>query len=236
MCYNKAKACSHVMMKDGITVMKRTILASGSPRRKELLEQIGMEFIVITSEADEHTDITDPEQYVIYLSGIKAEAVHNKIQESNIDDIVSDKEWQQDIKEGDYAGLCAFQGCYGMVAVTKRNGRYYVVMKEMPDVKHGTPKDIEEMERECIPVENTKIHLKIEANFQKMKDETVFYFDDGQGFKQIGIRKKLYFKLDHFSGCRFGLFVYATKETGGKASFTDFIYTGSSDKKRGKYE
>jgi len=140
------------------------------------------------------------------------------------------------IKEGDYAGLCAFQGCYGMVAVTKRNGRYYVVMKEMPDVKHGTPKDIEEMERECIPVENTKIHLKIEANFQKMKDETVFYFDDGQGFKQIGIRKKLYFKLDHFSGCRFGLFVYATKETGGKASFTDFIYTGSSDKKRGKYE
>ena len=27
-----------------------------------------------------------------------------------------------------------------------------------------------------------------------------------------------------------------TKETGGKASFTDFIYTGSSDKKRGKYE
>lgn len=50
MCYNKAKACSHVMMKDGITVMKRTILASGSPRRKELLEQIGMEFIVITSE------------------------------------------------------------------------------------------------------------------------------------------------------------------------------------------
>lgn len=140
------------------------------------------------------------------------------------------------IIRGDYAGLCAFQGCYGMVAVTKRNGRYYVVMKEMPDVKHGTPKDIEEMERECIPVENTKIHLKIEANFQKMKDETVFYFDDGQGFKQIGIRKKLYFKLDHFSGCRFGLFVYATKETGGKASFTDFIYTGSSDKKRGKYE
>ena len=102
MCYNKAKACSHVMMKDGITVMKRTILASGSPRRKELLEQIGMEFIVITSEADEHTDITDPEQYVIYLSGIKAEAVHNKIQESNIYDIVSDEEWQQDIKEGDY--------------------------------------------------------------------------------------------------------------------------------------
>lgn len=32
--------------------MKRIILASGSPRRRELLSQIGLEFTVITSEAD----------------------------------------------------------------------------------------------------------------------------------------------------------------------------------------
>ena len=37
--------------------MKRIILASGSPRRRELLSQIGLEFTVITSEADEHTSI-----------------------------------------------------------------------------------------------------------------------------------------------------------------------------------
>ena len=44
--------------------MKRIILASGSPRRRELLSQIGLEFTVITSEADEHTSIKEPARYV----------------------------------------------------------------------------------------------------------------------------------------------------------------------------
>ena len=32
------------------------------------------------------------------------------------------------IKDGDYAGMCALQGCYGMAAVTKRDGRMLLVM------------------------------------------------------------------------------------------------------------
>lgn len=63
--------------------MKNIILASGSPRRKELLEQIGMEFEIITSDVDENTDITKPEDYVIYLSGIKAKAVFDKLKQEN---------------------------------------------------------------------------------------------------------------------------------------------------------
>lgn len=59
--------------------MRRIILASGSPRRRELLAQIGLEFRVITSEADETTDITEPERYVKYLSEIKAAAVYNML-------------------------------------------------------------------------------------------------------------------------------------------------------------
>lgn len=51
--------------------MKRIILASGSPRRRELLSQIGLEFTVITSEADEHTSIKEPARYVEYLSSVK---------------------------------------------------------------------------------------------------------------------------------------------------------------------
>lgn len=47
---------------------------------------------------------------------------------------------------------------------------------------------------------------------------------NGGAWKQIGITQKLYFKLDHFTGCRFGLFVYATKETGGQAGFAAFRY------------
>lgn len=36
----------------------------------------------------------------------------------------------------------------------------------------------------------------------------------------------MYFKMDLFTGCRFGLFNYATQETGGQAVLRDFRYMG----------
>ncbi len=55
------------------------ILASASPRRKELLEQIGMKFEVRISEAEEITEATEPAEYVMELSLLKAEDVAGKI-------------------------------------------------------------------------------------------------------------------------------------------------------------
>ena len=54
---------------------KEIILASGSPRRRELLNQIGIDFNVITSDADEITTEKSPEKIVMQLSSLKAEAV-----------------------------------------------------------------------------------------------------------------------------------------------------------------
>ena len=61
------------------------ILASGSPRRKELLELMGLEFKVIVSQADEDSVSKDlkPELYVQELALLKAsatakEVLHNK--------------------------------------------------------------------------------------------------------------------------------------------------------------
>ena len=53
----------------------KIILASNSPRRKELLEQVGIEFEVMSSDVDEITDKTAPAEVVMDLSRIKAEAV-----------------------------------------------------------------------------------------------------------------------------------------------------------------
>jgi len=53
----------------------RIILASGSPRRRELLTQIGLEYEVIVSNADENVDCSDPAKMVEELSFIKAKAV-----------------------------------------------------------------------------------------------------------------------------------------------------------------
>ena len=51
------------------------ILASNSPRRKELLSMLGYEFVVKASDCDESTDITEPAELVKELSLRKAKAV-----------------------------------------------------------------------------------------------------------------------------------------------------------------
>ena len=51
------------------------ILASGSPRRKELLKQAGLEFEVITSDSDENIEKMSPENTVLELSERKCKAV-----------------------------------------------------------------------------------------------------------------------------------------------------------------
>lgn len=53
----------------------KVILASASPRRKELLEQIGMEFEVIPATGEEMINHTKPYEVVMDLSRQKAEEV-----------------------------------------------------------------------------------------------------------------------------------------------------------------
>ena len=63
-------------MKEG-----RWILASGSPRRRELLEQIGVEFEVRISGVEERTSAVLPEDVVLELSELKAEDVAQEASE-----------------------------------------------------------------------------------------------------------------------------------------------------------
>ncbi len=55
------------------------ILASNSPRRKELLERAGYTFTVMPSDCDEATDIRFPKDMVMELAGRKAENVYKKV-------------------------------------------------------------------------------------------------------------------------------------------------------------
>jgi septum formation protein len=59
--------------------MKKIILASGSPRRRELLEQIGLEFEVAVSDASEECNEKLPYIMVQKLSEIKAKAVYDRL-------------------------------------------------------------------------------------------------------------------------------------------------------------
>lgn len=58
---------------------QQIILASASPRRRELLQQIGLEFLVIPSHAEEQELLGEtPEEHVIRLSLAKATEIANR--------------------------------------------------------------------------------------------------------------------------------------------------------------
>lgn len=132
------------------------------------------------------------------------------------------------LNDGDFAGLCVLQACYGLVGVTKELNQYYLVVVER-DIKDSPfgqrridylPGDLVEK----IPMEETKVTLMIETNFANSEDCATFYYKKGNEYCEIGEKHKLYFKADHFTGARYGLCVYATEETGGIATFSNFVY------------
>ena len=132
------------------------------------------------------------------------------------------------LNEGDYAGISAFMGCYGAVALTKEGGRFYLVMLGKPaqnDTVFGDTDYLDPaVEYARIPAASECVTLKVHTDFTDKLDEAEFFYLSDDEWKGIGIRQKQYFKLDHFTGCRFGLFLFSTKETGGYADFMKFRY------------
>lgn len=61
----------------------KIILASKSPRRKEILGNLGFEFEIITADTDESSDVTDPESLVQILAVRKGKAVQEKHNEKD---------------------------------------------------------------------------------------------------------------------------------------------------------
>ena len=59
--------------------MIKLILASGSPRRKELLERVGYEFEILPSNAPEEVSSTQPSEVVEELSALKANDIFDKL-------------------------------------------------------------------------------------------------------------------------------------------------------------
>ena len=133
------------------------------------------------------------------------------------------------LKEGDFAGLCALQACYGFVGLARRDGKLWMVAKtvEPGEVRKMPPENEPEREWDAVCVEEKPYILKLEADFSAGKDVCSFYYKDSGFFapwKRIGPEHRLRFGLEHFCGCRFGLTVYSTTEAGGCAAFSDFVY------------
>lgn len=64
------------------------ILASASPRRREILENLGVKFTVRITDTDESSDIRSPEKLCCLLSRRKAETIAQKLSADDINNSV----------------------------------------------------------------------------------------------------------------------------------------------------
>lgn len=131
------------------------------------------------------------------------------------------------MNDGDYAGLCAFQGDYMMIGIRKEDGKLYAesasYTNESGDIwklGEGPEKTIRRQElKEC----SLRVHLAAVFN-DEQGDRDIAYagiYDKGM-LRLFPGEHPLHFRLDHFTGCRFGLFYFSKKTSGGMAFFSKY--------------
>lgn len=132
------------------------------------------------------------------------------------------------MKEGDVAGLAIFQDPYAYIGIKKTDGQNYVVM-----VNNGQTID-------SVPVNASTIYLRAEPFYGSGAAKsygakavngtgvaTFSYSLDNKSFTKLGNELSMQFKLVVFTGNKFCLFNYATKELGGYVDFDWFRVTPS---------
>ncbi len=123
------------------------------------------------------------------------------------------------MKDGDYAGLAAFQGQYGMIGViVDDNGAKRIAVS-----KRGI--DGTQTEEVSKYLSSDKVHLKVAFDFNYGKDLATFSIsENGNDWEIMGSELQMKYTLDLFIGYRIGIFYYSQKNPGGCADFSNFTY------------
>lgn len=113
------------------------------------------------------------------------------------------------MKDGDISGLCVFQDPYAYIAIKQTNGSRYVIM-----VNNGLIIDSASVHSSTVYLRTSASNASKTANFE--------YSADGKTYVRIGNDLIMRFSLKIFTGNKFCLFNYATRETGGYVDFDWF--------------
>ena len=113
------------------------------------------------------------------------------------------------MKDGDIAGLAVFQKPYAYIAVQKENGNRKLIM-----VNDGKTID-------SVPMKGETVYLRATASNHTEKASFGYSYDNKE-FTQLGNELNMQFSLDIFTGNKFCLFNFPTKETGGHVDFDWF--------------
>lgn len=144
------------------------------------------------------------------------------------------------MRDGDVAGIAAFQNQYGFVGVKMENGTKYLVMH-----RASRAGDADGQEQERVPLTGDRVYLKVNCDFRentslnqtwRMKDEAYFYYSpDGENWTQIGDTLNMSYDWPDFMGYRFGLFYYSTQNRGGYVDF-DYFHISPVDGQKQKLQ
>jgi len=112
------------------------------------------------------------------------------------------------MKDGDIAGISAFQKNYAYVAVKMTGTEKKFIMV---NADGGTAKEIA-----SVPFTGTTAYLRVDCDFTNKTDKATFqYSTDGTTWKALGNTLSMSYTIPHFMGYRFQMFNQATKAAGG---------------------
>ncbi len=143
------------------------------------------------------------------------------------------------MKDGDCAGFAAFNSETGALMVKKTGKKLTLQMSELDVQLAERTKAVEKAEEkviETIPLKQSKIWLRIDADFRPGlrggRDAANFFYSlDGTQWTNIGTNDyRMRFDWRRFfMGTKFALFCYATKKIGGYVDIDEFCYSKQHD-------
>ncbi|MBQ2180588.1 MAG: glycoside hydrolase 43 family protein [Prevotella sp.] len=147
------------------------------------------------------------------------------------------------MKDGDRAGLAAFNSDTGALTVKKTGKKLTLEMNELKvelTDRNKEVKNVEEKTIESVELKQQKVWLRIDADFRPVKTQgfmpgkdlaTFYYSLDGETWTKMGSDYKMGFDWRRFfMGSKFGIFNYATKKAGGYVDIDTFDYRRTSTK------
>ena len=142
------------------------------------------------------------------------------------------------MKDGDRAGLAAFNSDTGALTIKKQGKKLTLEMSEQTCQLSDRDKVVESFDEkviESVDLTSPKIWLRIDADFRPQTERkgfmpgtdlaTFYYSLDGEQWTKIGSDYRLGFDWRRFfMGTKFGIFCYATKKKGGYIDVAQFDY------------
>ena len=149
------------------------------------------------------------------------------------------------MKDGDCAGLAAFNGDSGVLTIKKQGKKYVLEMSEQKVSLTEREKAVTNVEVKVIETVDLSaafksqtsksksqiIYLRLDGDFRPgHHDVANFYYSlDGENWTKIGTEnyRMIFDYRRFFMGTKFGIFNYATKKTGGYVDVDAFVYSKS---------